>query len=174
MTRCLRGVAACLAACAVLLPAYAWGSTLEPALPAIGGPAPSFLYTDFETGVAMPFEGFERNRPIVLVFLQTACRSCNREMAVLKRLQEETASFGVLAVFLDMTPRNLKKYVEDNDLPFTFTWDSTNAIAGAYGVTFTPASFLLDGKRQVVKIYRGFHPGVERSLQTDLKGLAAR
>jgi len=95
-------------------------------------------------------------------------------MLVLKGLKEELAGFGVMAVFIDMTIRNVKQYTEDNELPFTCTWDSSGEIAESYGVTFSPTSFLLNSDRKVVKVYKGFHPGVERELRSDLEALVKR
>ncbi|MDF1556177.1 MAG: redoxin domain-containing protein [Deferrisomatales bacterium] len=153
----------------LLLPSISLGST-----PTVGEQAPPFMYSDLNAGGVSPFETFERNRPIVLTFLQTACRSCHREMLALKRLKVELEGFGVMAVFIDMTVRNVKKYVEENELPFVCTWDSSGEIAETYGVSFSPTSFLLDAERKVVNVYRGFHPGVERTMKSDLEGLLAR
>jgi peroxiredoxin len=138
-----------------------------------GESAPSFTCTDALTGTMMSFDSLYRDQPMVLVFLQTACRSCQREMDLLKKLHKEFGKFGVLGVFIDMTPRNFRKYIEQNELPFSFTWDTDNSIADAYGVSFSPASFLLDQNRKVVRVYRGFHPGMQRTMRTDLEMLTA-
>ena len=153
----------------LLLPSISLGSA-----PTVGEQAPPFIYSDLNAGGVSLFETFERNRPIILAFLQTACRSCHREAMTLKRLKEELGNFGVMAVFIDMTQRNIKKYTQENELPFTCTWDSSGDIAESYGVTFSPTSFLLDAERKVIKVYRGFHPGVERALRNDLEALVKR
>jgi peroxiredoxin len=136
-----------------------------------GEPAPTFNGIDAQTREIISFEQLYRNHPMVLVFLQTACRSCQREMILLQRVQTELEELRVFGVFVDMTARGIAGYIEKNALPFRFTWDSSNAIAKAYGVTFTPTSFLLDRDRKVVQVYRGFHDGMERALQTDLEKL---
>jgi peroxiredoxin len=157
----------------VLLPAVASAALDTDGLIDVGQPAPSFTSTDAQTGALLSFASVYRNQPMVLVFLQTACRSCYREMTTIQRLQQEVGGFGVLGVFLDMTPRNVRKYIEQNGFPFTFTWDADSTIAQAYGVAFTPASFLLDGDRNVVRVYKGFHPGIERALRKDVQELVA-
>ncbi len=136
-----------------------------------GDAAPSFTFSDGATGVVMSSDSVARGKPLLLVFLQTACRSCYSEMLTLKKLHEGMGGFEVLGVFLDMKPKNFKSYMEENSLPFQFTWDANYSIAQDYGVSFTPASFLLDGERKVVAAYRGFHPGTERTMKSDVEKL---
>jgi peroxiredoxin len=143
------------------------------ALLRVGDGAPTFTSIDAQTREIISFEQLYRNHPMVLVFLQTACRSCQREMSLLQRIQTELGELRVFGVFVDMTARGITNYIEKNALPFRFTWDSSNAIAKAYGVTFTPASFLLDRDRKVVQVYRGFHDGMERALRSELEKLVA-
>jgi len=137
----------------------------------VGGAAPTFSFSDVNSGVVMPAETLARGQPLVLVFLQTACRSCYSEMLSLKKLYQDPGGFAVLGVFLDMKPKNFKSYIEENALPFHFTWDANYAIAEAYGVAFTPATFLLDRDRKVASVYRGFHPGTEKAMKEDLARL---
>jgi len=105
------------------------------------------------------------------VFLQTACQSCYREMMALKAAKAASPSLEVLGIFLDMKAKDFQKYISENGLPFTFGWDSGYSIADSYGVSFTPASFLLDAERTVAAVYRGFHPGIEQALKADIEKL---
>lgn len=173
MNRASLATAVLLLGAMLLLPPGSLGSP-SAGSPAVGEQAPTFLYTDLIRRGTVMFDTFERNRPVLLLFLQTACRSCHREVLALKRFEAELEGVGVMAVFIDMTPRNVKKYVEENELPFTCTWDSSGEIAESYGITFSPTCFLLDASRKVVKVYKGFHPGVERELKKDLQTLATR
>ena len=79
------------------------------------------LRIDAQTREIISFEQLYRNQPMVLVFLQTACRSCQREMSLLQRLQAELGELRVFGVFVDMTARGITNYIEKNDLPFR--WD---------------------------------------------------
>lgn len=167
-----RLVAALLVVLAAALPS-AGAADAEKVL-APGDAAPTFTFSDGATGVVMSSDSVARGKPLLVVFLQTACRSCYSEMLTLKKLREEVGGFEVLGVFLDMKPKNFKSYMDENALPFQFTWDANYSIAQSYGVSFTPASFLLDGDRKVVAAYRGFHPGTERTMKADVERVAGK
>lgn len=139
-----------------------------------GAKAPSFTFSEVASGGAMTMENVGRGRPLLLAFLQTSCQSCSREMQSLKQLRAAGASFEVLGIFIDVTARDFQKYATDAGLPFVFGWDSGNAIAESYGVSFAPVLFLLDRDRKVVAVYRGFHPGIEQSLKADLAKLGGK
>lgn len=141
---------------------------------AVGNKAPAFTFSEVVGGGAMTMDAVAHGRPLLLVFLQTACQSCFREMQTLKQLRAAGAEIEVLGIFLDMKAKDFPKYIGDNELPFVFGWDSNYSIADAYGVSFTPASFLLDRDRTVAAVYRGFHPGIEQSLRADLARLAKK
>lgn len=136
----------------------------------VGAEAPKFDFTDIE-GNKGSLDVFAEGKPLLLVFLQTACRSCQREMAFLKQLKEDGADMNLLVIFVDMKERDFKKYKADNEYPFTFFWDNDYAIAEQYGVSFTPSSFLLDKERVVAKVYRGWSRA-GHSLEDDFKALA--
>ncbi|HSH71290.1 MAG TPA: redoxin domain-containing protein [Deferrisomatales bacterium] len=139
-----------------------------------GDRAPRFTFSDIQTGETKGFADVAGNGPLLLVFLQTACRSCVREMVALKTVYAEVEGFGVLGVFLDLKPRGLEKYVADYELPFTFTWDGSYATADAYGVSFSPTSFLVGSDGKVAAVYAGFTLGTEDDVRADLEKLLVR
>ena len=157
---------------ALSLPARSLAGMASDKMLAVGERAPSFNFTDVATGGVVPSDTIARGRPLLLVFLQTACQSCYREMMTLKAAKAESPDLEVLGIFLDMKAKDFQKYISENGLPFTFGWDSGYSIADTYGVSFTPASFLLDADRNVAAVYRGFHPGIEQALKADIAKLA--
>lgn len=173
MTRFVASIACALGLLLAATPGARAGMDADKLL-STGAPAPAFTFTDAVTGGAMAMQNVARGRPLLLVFLQTACQSCYREMMSLKKLREGGTEFDVLGIFLDMKAKDFQKYITENELPFSFGWDSGYTIADSYGVSFTPASFLLDADRKVAAVYRGFHPGIESSLKADLARLAGR
>ena len=138
-----------------------------------GDKAPRFRFPDLLTEETLGFADVARDGPLMLVFLQTACRSCVREMVALKNVQAQVGNLGVLAVFLDLRPRGLEEYVAEYDLPFTFTWDGQYVTADAYGVSFSPTTFLLDRDGVIAAVYPGFTIATERHIRTDLDTLLA-
>jgi peroxiredoxin len=139
-----------------------------------GDRAPRFAFTDIKTGETKDFADVAGDGPLLLVFLQTACRSCVREMVALKKVYREVEGFGILGVFLDLKPRSLEQYVADYELPFTFTWDGSYTTADAYGVSFSPTSFLVGRDGKVVAVYAGFTLGTEDDIRADLEKLLVR
>ena len=139
-----------------------------------GDPAPRFTFSDIRNGETKSFTDVAGDGPLLLVFLQTACRSCVREMVALKNVRADVGGFEILGVFLDLKPRGLEEYVEDYELPFTFTWDGSYTTADAYGVSFSPTAFLLDAERRIAAVYAGFTLATEADLRADLLRVLAR
>ena len=139
-----------------------------------GDRAPRFEFSNVQTGETMGFTDVTSTGPLLLVFLQTACRSCVREMVALKKVYAEVEGFGVLGVFLDVKPRGMEEYVADYELPFTFTWDGSYATADAYGVSYSPTSFLVGSDGKVAAVYAGFTRGTEDDIRADLEKLLVR
>ncbi len=139
-----------------------------------GEPAPRFRFAEIPGGEVRSLDEVAPGRPVLVVFLQTACRSCVRELLAVKKLRAEIGRFGVVGVFVDMKARDFEGYVRDYDLPFRFTWDPDFTLANAFGVTFTPASFLLGPDGTVEAVYRGFTVGLEESMGRDILRLLRR
>jgi peroxiredoxin len=158
----------------VLLAASGHGGMQSNRLLSPGDKAPDLSFADVQTGAMTPFEALGRQRPLVVLFLQTACRSCYHEILTLKKLQKELDTFAVFGVFLDMKAKDFGSYIKEHKLPFTFAWDSNYAIAEAYGVSFTPASFVLDRDRKIVSVHRGFRPGMAQDLRSDIERLGGK
>ena len=139
-----------------------------------GDPAPKFTFPELATGKIRTLAEIAQGQPLLLVFLETACRSCVREMVAIKRIQADRPGFAVLGVFLDINPRNVEGYVADYDLPFSFTWDGAYTMADAYGVAASPTSFLIDQDGKVAVVYPGFTLATEGRLRADLEMLLFR
>ncbi len=137
-------------------------------------PAPRFRFAQIPGGEVRSLDEVAPGRPVLVVFLQTACRSCVREMLAIKKLRAEVGRFGVVGVFVDVKDRDFDGYIRDYDLPFHFTWDPDLTLANAFGVTFTPASFLLGPDGTVEAVYRGFTVGLEETMGRDIRRLLRR
>ena len=124
------------------------------------------------TGETRDLDEVAGGGPLLVVFLQTACGTCIREMVGLKKVLAQTPDCRVLGVFVDIKPRGLEEYVALYNLPFTFTWDQDSSKADAYGVSYSPTSFLLGPDGKVVAVYPGFTLGTEASITADLRRIA--
>lgn len=131
--------------------------------------APDFEYTDIQGAKGSLYKTAE-GKPLLLVFIQTSCRSCQRELVYLQDMRRQGTHIDVLVVFVDLKQRDFKAFVKENGYIFPFLWDEDYKIAEAYGVAFTPASYLFDGNRKIAKVYRGW-TGSGAELEEDLKAL---
>ncbi len=134
-----------------------------------GSVAPDYKFVDID-GVEGSLHSIAKGKPLLVVFLQVTCRSCQREMAYLKELSDKGDMVDVLAFFVDPRKLDFKAYAKERDLPFRFVWDGDYSLAELYGVSFTPASFLLDSNRKVVKSYRGW-TRAGKKMGADIKAL---
>ena len=144
------------------------------AMPVAGELAPDFAFTFHASDEASTLDKMLGEKATLLFFVQTACRPCLREIKAARELAEENSSFSVLSVFVDISPRTIKRYLKNNELILPTTWDEDESISKLYSITFTPTSFLLDNKRKIVKAYKGFHRGAERTLKNDVEELLGR
>lgn len=156
----------------LLLPALAGASMGGGKMLKPGTQSPDFSFQDIG-GLETSLSGWAKDKPVLLVFIQTACGSCQREMQFLKEFNYKEAGLEILVLFIDVKEMDFKAYVKDNALPFRFAWDSKYAIADAFGVSFAPASFLLDKEHKVAKVYRGWSKAGEEILQ-DIKEVTGK
>jgi peroxiredoxin len=97
---------------------------------------------------------------VVLVnFWATSCTSCVGEMPQIVTTFETYRSRGyqtVAVAMQDDPPANVASFAESRKLPFGVAIDNTGAIARSFGqVQFTPTSFLINKRGEIVKRYVG-------------------
>jgi peroxiredoxin len=138
----------------------------------VGVAAPDFQYTDLDGQKSSLYET-DKGKPLLLVFIQRTCRSCQREMEFLKELKERNKDLNILGVFIDAVEKNFNGFKKEMGLPFRFFWDANLEVADTYGVSFAPTSFLLDKDRLISKVYRGWSRQDDQ-LEADYKILSTR
>lgn len=143
------------------------GKMLKP-----GSQAPDFKFKMI-TGGDYDFNTWTKGKPSLIVFIQTACGSCQRELQFLKEFNYTEAGLEILVIFIDVKEMDFKGYAKDNKMPFNFAWDAKYSIADAFGVSFAPASFLIDKDHNIAKVYRGWSKSGEEMLQ-DIKAITGK
>lgn len=152
-------------------PGGAWASQAAQVAVETGSIAPDFEGFHYVTKDPMPFyESFE-GYPTLLIFIQTACRACHREVKFLQKLLVQYPDLRAYVVFIDLRNLYIEDYVRETDLHVLccVVWDEGDQIAPRYGVTFSPVTFLIDEKRTVRKIYKGFQRGSDRAMKADIE-----
>lgn len=143
------------------------GKLLKP-----GSPAPDFKYKVIG-GEEENFLAVHKGKPVLLVFIQTACGSCQREMAFLKEMRASGVNLDVVVIFIDVKEMDFKGHIKQHALPFKFAWDGDSSISENYGVSFAPASFLMDKDGNIAKVYRGWSRAGEEVAE-DAKALMGK
>lgn len=118
----------------------------QPRCAEVGEPMPDFVIQTFD-GKSITRAGLA-GQPLLLVFWNTWCPNCMRELPKINRLAEK---FGpqrlvVLAVNTGLNDNESKArtYWEKNDYLFTSGFDQTFAISRLFQVLGVPTVFLID------------------------------
>lgn len=110
-----------------------------------------------------------KNEKTLLVFFQTACSACRGELAYLSDSLQKPKNLQIVGVSVDVRPELVKKYRDDNKLPFLFLSDADYAIPATFDVSATPASVLLDKGGKVIEKFMGYNPAVRARMEAQLK-----
>ncbi|HEV3469709.1 MAG TPA: TlpA disulfide reductase family protein [Pyrinomonadaceae bacterium] len=136
----------------------------EPAVVAVGSPAPRFRLRALDGRTVE--SGSLKGRPVVLNFWATWCAPCLQEIPELKGLAAG-GSAQVVGVALDEGgPDAVRRFVEQHGINYTVLLGDEETFTRFDGVGI-PYTLLLDSSQRVVKIYRG--TTTREALERDLK-----
>ncbi len=134
----------------------------ESPLPVVGNRAPSFTLkdTDGKTVRLSDFSG----RVVVIDFWATWCHPCKESTAELEKLHRKYKDKGVVILGISMDSGDsamlkVKSFAEKNDLTYPMLIDDGKA-SESYAVYNIPATYILDRNHVIVKIYKGYMPGL--------------
>lgn len=125
------------------------------AAPVQGARAPGFRTVDGE-GNRVRLSDY-RGRPLLVNFWATWCVSCAAEMPAIQATLDEHQSegFEVLAVNVQGTAEDARRYLEDLGVDFRLLLDPDGAIARRYRVLALPASFFVDRWGVIRRVWQG-------------------
>jgi cytochrome c biogenesis protein CcmG/thiol:disulfide interchange protein DsbE len=145
-----------LAVCAALVVAViAIDSTAGHKTPAAAPqPAPSFTLPSLRDPVQQVSLSAYPGRPVILNFFASWCGPCQRETPLLARFYR-TSRLNVVIIGVDADDKAAaaRRFVIAKGVQFPVGFESTPAIADAYGVSAIgiPETFFLDAKHRIVK-----------------------
>ncbi|PLX40918.1 MAG: hypothetical protein C0609_11695 [Deltaproteobacteria bacterium] len=154
------------------IPAFALAGMGGGTLLAVGEKAPDFTFKDLNGAEGSLYTEAE-GQPLLLLFVQRTCRSCQREMDFLSELKAKNPALNVFGVFVDAVARDFPQFLAEKNVTFRFMWDAEYEIADLFGVSFTPTSFLLDSERKVSQVYRGWSKKGEK-LASDFEEISSK
>lgn len=141
------------------------------ATPMEGEMARDFSFKYHTSGEMSTLADSKGEKATLLIFIQTACRPCLREMTAVREMLDDIEGLSVLCVFVDISPKTIERYLKNNELTLPTTWDYNEDISKLYNITFTPTTYLLDKEMKIVKRYKGFHRGAEKPMLADIEEL---
>jgi thiol-disulfide isomerase/thioredoxin len=122
----------------------------------LGSPAPNFSFKDSNL-VDLNFHTLlDKNRYTVLVFWNSDCGHCQKEIPLLKSVYDTLKNLDVLVVSIstEQTDTTFKKFVKANcHQDWVTGWDpnGTSAFRREYNVVTTPRIFIIDRKEKKLR-----------------------
>ena len=148
-----------------LLCAGVWA---DPAMPALGQPAPDFVLPDLQ-GRRVSLLDY-RGKVVLLNFFAYWCDTWKNELKQLRTLKQEhpELDFAIVFVSVDSRERSLAEpLMLQEGIHFPVAVDFKAEVSKRYGITTVPTLFVLDSEGKVKSSYQGY-PG-NRLLTRDLR-----
>ncbi len=151
----------------VLSAAQAWPA-------AVGQDFPVLRLPDVETGAVVEIRP-EPGKVLAVVYMQTSCAACRKELLALKTLKARYPGLDVVAVSVDSgSPARVRRYREHFGFDFPFVHDPEFRTPERFGFSFTPALVLVDRDGKIALLKGGYRPGDERELERKIQQLLRR
>jgi cytochrome c biogenesis protein CcmG/thiol:disulfide interchange protein DsbE len=98
-----------------------------------------------------------RGKAVVLNAWASWCAPCKEEAPILEQIWREERAQGLVVVGLDAKDfrKDARRFVRRFDLTFPIVYDGPGDVAGRYGVTGFPETFVLDRSGKVVDAIAG-------------------
>ena len=98
-----------------------------------------------------------RGKAVVLNTWASWCLPCKEEAPILEQVWREDRARGLVVVGLDAKDfrKDARRFVRRFDLTFPIVYDGPGDVAGQYGVTGFPETFVLDRSGKVVDAFAG-------------------
>jgi peroxiredoxin len=145
----------------------------ENALPIEGNKATSFTLKDTD-GKSVRLSDFS-GRAVVMEFWATWCGPCKESSVELEKLYRKYKDRGVVVLGISMDSgsdavQKVKGYAEKNDLTYLMLMDDGKA-SDTYRVYNIPATYILDKNQVIVKMYKGYMPGLGDRIAEEIERL---
>ena len=132
--------------------------------------APTFTLPSLRDPVQQVSLSAYRGHPVILNFFASWCTPCLRETPLLARFYRSSrGDVVIIGVDADDKAPTARRFVQANGVMYPVGFESTSAVADAYGVSEIgiPETFFLDARHRIIKRVLG---GV--TMQTLTAGVA--
>jgi peroxiredoxin len=136
---------------------------------AVGDPFPQLRLNDVETGEVVDVKEAVGGSVGAVVFMQTSCGVCRKELMALKDIGINNPSLRVVAVSADSgSPGRVANYKKTNGFPFRFVHDPEFEAGSRFGFKFTPGMILTRRDGTIALVKGGYKPedlpGLEKTI----------
>ncbi len=130
------------------------GSGSAGGAPRVGATAPDFTLLNLD-GQPVSLSEF-RGRLVLINFWATWCGPCEIEMPAIQAVYEmhQEEGFVVLAVAVDDSAKNVRRFINERGLTFQTLMDDGN-VSRAYRVFGLPASFFVGADGKIAAVHNG-------------------
>jgi thiol-disulfide isomerase/thioredoxin len=139
---------------AVLAAVIAVDSNTHRSAPVTQPAAPAFSLPSLRDPAQLVSLSAYRGHPVIVNFFASWCSPCERETPTLARFYRTTAGKTmIIGVDADDSAAAARHFVTDYDVGYPVGFESTQAVADAYGVSAAgiPETFFLNASHHIVK-----------------------
>ena len=117
----------------------------------VQGAAPDIQAT---TLAQQQFHLSDAPKPLLVHFWATWCGICKLEQ---NSIQSIHADYPVITIAMQSgSDAEIQAYLDEHQLNFPVINDASGELSARYGVKGVPASFIVDGRQQIIAVERGF------------------
>jgi cytochrome c biogenesis protein CcmG/thiol:disulfide interchange protein DsbE len=123
----------------------------------VDAPAPDFTLNTFD-GRAVSLSAL-RGKRVLINFWASWCPPCLEEtpalIAAYNELRQRDPDIEFIGVGTNDEPENLRKFAENNRIPYLVVDDSDSKVSDAYGVRGMPTTVFVDSSGVIRRIWNG-------------------
>lgn len=139
-----------------------------------GTQAPGFTARTFD-GKEVSLADF-RGKIVFVDFWASWCSPCRESLPMYDKLAADfgTDNFAIIAVNLDETAADAKKFIAQHPVRYTIVQNPQGDIPKAFGLSGMPSSYLIDRDGKVRQRYVGFEPTDISALKNEIAKLIGK
>jgi cytochrome c biogenesis protein CcmG, thiol:disulfide interchange protein DsbE len=114
-----------------------------------------------------------KGKVVLVDFWASWCAPCREELPVLNALYKKyrARGFEIVGVNQDQKPENVRSFLSGTPLSFRVVHDGARAVAGRYGPSKMPSSFLIDRRGIVRHVHAGYRASDRKAFETQIETL---